>query len=545
MEITSSQKLALLFPKSNKVLSSILENASPQQLETLSQAKDLKAILTELTIQTLDTTKSNTILLDILKNSDFFKELGSFPKELKILVELLEQSKAPDKTQTNSLEKFIKLLQGSLIDIKQSDVKSLQDFVKNSGVFLESKFLEEPKAKEILKGALYEIKDQLSKSEKSMAPKLLTIVQSLLEHKTLYTKSNNLISLKFVKKELEPLLSSLKDISKSAEPMYSKELKVLSSKLEQLLIPTTKEKGFSLSSFKNIILDISSELRISAQPSTKLLNAQLEPISTKISSILEHSSPIPLLKKLSLALENIRIPQASNIPIQEAKVNSPAVKNIPSTTELLISSNKDIPVNKTLALDSKENTKPIQNKIDLLENKTLDSLKSTRTAETPKLSLKNLVNFEDIKHEVKTLSRMKVEDIEALKPSQFTLFFSSLSEEIRPLNIQSTKGIFETIEKILMVLKQPSQDFMKEKIPKEIKSWIANFDKELEKGDIVFSKSFQTQISKLKNFFAPSQILENKLLQENLQKDLKALLIGLEKEVGSLSTNNATEVLKS
>ncbi|MDF1880140.1 hypothetical protein JHD50_02285 [Sulfurimonas sp. MAG313] len=113
------------------------------------------------------------------------------------------------------------------------------------------------------------------------------------------------------------------------------------------------------------------------------------------------------------------------------------------------------------------------------------------------------------------------------------------------MNIQSTKGIFETIEKILMVLKQPNQDFMKEKIPKEIKNWIANFDKELEKGDIVFSKSFQTQISKLKNFFAPSQILENKLLQENLQKDLKALLIGLEKEVGSLSTNNATEVLKS
>jgi hypothetical protein len=75
MEITSQQELSLLFPKSNKTISKILENASPEQLKALSEAKDMKTVLSQLMNDTLDVNKSNKIILDILKNSDFFKEI--------------------------------------------------------------------------------------------------------------------------------------------------------------------------------------------------------------------------------------------------------------------------------------------------------------------------------------------------------------------------------------------------------------------------------------------------------------------------------------
>ena len=57
IEITSSTQLSLLFPNANKAMSKVLEQASPEQLKTLSEAKDLKAVLSQLMSDTLDASK--------------------------------------------------------------------------------------------------------------------------------------------------------------------------------------------------------------------------------------------------------------------------------------------------------------------------------------------------------------------------------------------------------------------------------------------------------------------------------------------------------
>jgi len=448
-------------------MSKILEQASPEQLKTLSEAKDMKSVLSTLMSDTLDTNKSNKIILDILKNSNFFKELGSFPKEMQALIELLELEETP----TKKIDEISKLLKGSLLDIKESQNLSLKEFIKNSGVFLESKFIQKNDPAQALKTALNELQDLLKNSALKQTPTIIKELESLIKNETIFSKITDTSSLNQIKKAIDPLIGSLKELIQQADPVHTKEVKKLVERLE-LLSKTTgmKEQNFSLSSVKSAIQELSSELRVSNNEQTKGLVSKLENIQSKIEGIQKQNPTLSLLKNLNTQLESLDLKTLSQTSIKE---------------------------------------------------------------------------FQLAKQEVTTLSQMKFEAIEGLKFDELKSFFTSLSENIAPLNSSSTKGIFDLIEKILSSLKQPLQGFEGEKIPKDIKAWMATFDKEVAKGDIVFSKSLQAQLDKIDLFSKPAHLLDNKLLQESLQKDVKALLLSLDKELSSNPTQNSVELLKT
>jgi len=470
IEITSQQQLALLFPKSNKVMEKLLENATPEQLKTLSEAKDLKAVLSQLMSDTLDVSKSNKIILDILKNSNIFKELGSFPQELKSLLELLQTE---SKNGSNSkLDKILQTLKLSLLDFKQIDNTSLKDFIKNSGVFLESKFIQDKNPKAELQNALVQLKSTLGQSDQKGIADIIKNIDSLLNNKTIFDKHSDVKVFESIKKELSALLSNIKEAIKGADPLYSKEVQTLISKLENFSQTPVHNRveTFSLSTLKNLVHELLDEMRISAKSESKALASQLSDIQSKLSSIQKENMTLPLLKTLSSTLKNLDITSLSK-----------------------------------------------------LDNKELQALIA----------------------ESKTLSQMKFEDIEVLKTDDLKTFFTAITDKIAPFNTQGTKSIFDIIEKILSSLKQPQQGFEDLKVPKDIKNWIANFEKEMAKADVLFSKPLQAQLDKIAHFASPSHLLDNKLLQESLQKDIKALLLGLEKELGTSSTVNTTELLKS
>ena len=466
IEISSAQQLALLFPKSNKAISKILKDATPEQLKMLSQAKDLKSVLAQLINDTLDTSKSNKIILDILKNSEFFKELGSFPKEMKVLVELLQKQDIPN----TKVDKILQLLKIALPDLKQADSDTLKNFVKDSGVFLESKFLEDKSPKTQLQNSLEQLKTLLLQSEQKGISKIIQNIDSLLKNETVFSKHSDVTSLNLIKKELDTLVSSLKSIVTSAEPLHAKDVQKLLVKLETLTQAPQKQQSFSLTNIKNIVAELTSELRVSPKDTTKTLVKQLEAIHTKIEGIIKSNDLQPLLKGLSKVLETIDI---KNLSVPETKT------------------------------------------------------------------------FQTAQEQVKTLSQMKFEDIEGLKIEEVKVFFNTFSQTLSALNPSSTKSIFDIIEKILIALKQPEVSFVQEKLPKDIKMFLENVNKEVAKSDVVFSKDFQVKLDKISHFSMPSHLLDNKLLQENLQKDVKALLLGLEKELSSSPTTQNTEVLKS
>jgi len=461
---STSKQLSLLFPNASKTMEKLLQHATPEQLETLSQAKDLKAVLTQLMNDTLDTSKSNKIILDILQNSTIFKELGSFPQELKALIQQL-QNEAPANSK---LEKLLQTFKLSLLDISKIDSLSLKDFINNSGLFLESKLTQKPDPIKAILNSLQSLQSTLIQSQEKGLEPILNKIQNLLQSPPDLTKQSEFQALKNLQKELPPLLESLKTLSKGADLLFSKTLQNLVTKLELFSAPQETSKPFSLSQIQQSMNSIMDELRLSAKAQSKPLLSALTSIATKIEGIIKENPSLALLKTLATHLQDLDL--------------------------------------NTLKPD---------------EMKTLQGLIQ----------------------ESKTLSQMKFEAIELLKPEDLNLFFTKLSEALAPLNTTASKSILDIIEKILSSLKQPQQAFEQQGLSKEIKNWISNFEKELSKADPLFSKQLQTQLDKISQLTSTS--LESKVLEQSLHKDMKLALLGLEKELGLNPSTHNTELMKS
>lgn len=128
---TTHSKLSLLLPSQNKVLTEIIKQASPEQLSNLQEKSNLKSFLGSLFHDTLTNTKSDSILLDMLKNNPSFKNMGNFTDNLKTLLTLLkeEPSLSPKLVK---LENFVE-------SIQTINVPILKEKIVHSGVFMESK----------------------------------------------------------------------------------------------------------------------------------------------------------------------------------------------------------------------------------------------------------------------------------------------------------------------------------------------------------------------------------------------------------------------
>jgi hypothetical protein len=88
----TQSKLSLLLPQQNKVLNELIKNATPEQLVSLNEKKDLRSLLGTLFQHKIDNTKSDALLLSMLKNSQTFKNMGNFTDTLKSLITELKSN---------------------------------------------------------------------------------------------------------------------------------------------------------------------------------------------------------------------------------------------------------------------------------------------------------------------------------------------------------------------------------------------------------------------------------------------------------------------
>lgn len=151
----TNTKFAILLPNTNKVLADILKQASPEQLFQLKEEKDFKSILSSLFQAKIDNTKSDAVLLELLKNNAAFKTLGNFSEELKALLTTL-------KAEPSLAPKLLKL-EAFLQPISPLDIPVLKEKIANSGIFMESKLgsLLEASPSEFEERMGYDVKAQL------------------------------------------------------------------------------------------------------------------------------------------------------------------------------------------------------------------------------------------------------------------------------------------------------------------------------------------------------------------------------------------------
>ncbi len=205
--LTTNTKFAILLPNTNKALAEALKQVSHEQLVQLKEGKDLKSVLQSLFLAKIENTKSDGVLLDLLKNSATFKNMGSFTENLKSLLSTLkaEPSLAPKLSQ----------LEGYLQHISTLDTPNLKEKISNSGVFLESKILATLEVEETLahdvKGQLLTLGEEIKESHPNSQSKIDQLLTQIDYHQLLsHLNNSNSLYFPFVWDQMEKGSLSLK-----------------------------------------------------------------------------------------------------------------------------------------------------------------------------------------------------------------------------------------------------------------------------------------------------------------------------------------------
>ncbi len=187
----NSKQLDILLPNTNRALAEVLKNATPKQLELLSQNRDIKSILNSLLTQSSQNSSNDKALLDLLRNNPTLKALGSATDNIKELLQSVKGDQVNGKARENALGYKTPLpieqtLKNFLTNIKDLSEPALKQKFENSGVFLESK-LKNATTKNIkeiisndLKSILLQASEEIASSSNPNKTDILKQVDKLL-----------------------------------------------------------------------------------------------------------------------------------------------------------------------------------------------------------------------------------------------------------------------------------------------------------------------------------------------------------------------------
>lgn len=282
INLNTEARLNIILPNMNKALSEAIKNATPEQLSQLKKGKDIKSLLTSVFQDKTTSAKSDQTLLDLLKNTAIFKNMGNPTDNLQSLIKDLKA--LPDlSTKTAMIEKF-------LTNIDGLDTKTLKTQIANSGVFMESKFAAALQKLPDLTQTLEQLKMLLSKNPQNEAKALQTQITKLLENPVLTTSSQNLQSAIILTENLKKVSENLHILLSKSDPLYSKEVSELAQKLDQFSV--VQEVKTSLSQLYGFLLS-------SKAPDTNDLLDLIEKLLKNL-----NTTPAEELKNFTLQLKN-------------------------------------------------------------------------------------------------------------------------------------------------------------------------------------------------------------------------------------------------
>jgi len=174
----NSKQLDIILPNTNKALAEVIKNATPKELQILSQSKDIKSILNALLTQSSQNTNNDKTLIYLLKNNPTLKSLGSASNTIKDLLNAVKLEKSPLPIETT--------LKNFLTNIKDLSDSALKQKFENSGIFLESK-LKNANAQNVkdiisndLKSVLLKASEEINQSTHPNKIEILKQVDKLL-----------------------------------------------------------------------------------------------------------------------------------------------------------------------------------------------------------------------------------------------------------------------------------------------------------------------------------------------------------------------------
>ena len=322
MNINTSTLLSLLTSNTK------LDTQTKQSLEKLSvDGKiDLSSALKEKSVQTLlsglfkdvlSGVKSKSSISEALQNNKQVFDFKSLSSELKNLSNLIESNP--------KLQKQSAVLKEFLVNIKNLNETVLKSNISNSGVFLESKLVDNQPIKQNLP---YNVKASIAQITQSVdevldnATKIKFAVKNLL--------ANNIANLTTnIPKNLSSTTNSLNNISTLNITDISNQLKNLSSiiqsnpklqiqntELNQIIKDISNINNNTIKSLKpevlnNIVKQMDSIIAI-LQP--QAIQTQQLQNKTTMTNLTNQNEPLPIAQKIKLAVNQLLLSNTKDIP---------------------------------------------------------------------------------------------------------------------------------------------------------------------------------------------------------------------------------------
>ncbi len=303
IQLSPETRFGIILPNTNKAFSEAVKNATPEQLETLKEGKDLKSLLSSLFQEKTAASKSDQTLLDLLKNAPVFKNMGNFNDTLQSLNAELRSS-PQNSAKAGFLENFLKT-------ITSMDPQTLKSQIASSGIFMESKIASALQKLPDLIQTLEDIRSSLAKSPSSEAKNLAGKITAILED-PIFSKptlsSDQAARLAEGMKKLENLLQA---IASKNDPLYSQRI----SDLTETLISqeNTAEIKKNLSEVYSILLSSKASAADSLLDSIEALlkNISLTQVKTLAEQLqnLQDANPAKELSSLSAKLASFSDPK--------------------------------------------------------------------------------------------------------------------------------------------------------------------------------------------------------------------------------------------
>lgn len=293
IHLTTDTRLKIILPNTNKALDEAIKSATPEQLSTLKEGKDIKSLITSVFRDKITASKSDQTLIQILKHAPAFKNMGNFSEQLGSLA--TEFKTLPELTlKSGTVGNFLK----SFDSLNGTALKSQ---LEHSGVFMESKIASALQVLPSLKETLETLRSLLSQSSRPDAKYLGTAVASLLNEPFFHNAPADPASARQLGSAVQKVTESLRALGPGIDVLYSKEVAQLADSIGKLPLSATSSQEIkaslsqlygallsSTSNQSNFLLDGIEQLL----KADSILPEEVKTFSALLSSIMQKNDPV-------------------------------------------------------------------------------------------------------------------------------------------------------------------------------------------------------------------------------------------------------------
>lgn len=547
----------------------------------LQQQQQSKPATIESTIsQTLQTLAKNgaskETILNTLKNSAVFANLGSVSNDLKALTNMLKSDPV--------LAKFEPVLAQFMKSIENIDEKTLVSNIKNSGVFLEAKL-----ANVSTKGTfpkpiadlLQNISNELTKIEPNLAKPVQQQITQLLNQPISQNPTT-------IQEALQKVVTQLQNLIQSQQPQQNTQLQNLFSQLQNV----SKDAMLVESKIQNS-LQVNPEIQTKLTTQIKAVltnlqqtiqnapNLQNAPMMNKI---IDHLLNQPVLLNTSKSVPNVSIPTINSTMEDIAQSVKNIVNNINIPQEVktqLVNTLKDV----QNLMQQFEQAKTNIDKLSVLDQLKTQLTQMKQNSEPNSLlqsKVEQMINNQIPTKALETLQQSLQQNIAQLNSNSYMQKNTSLQQitqqidnvigQLKNPTLQNIASIQDQLQQIVQMLKNTpnmsntatlvdnlisqakpmaNEMLLQSNFTQNVSNLVSLFKNEvLQNQPNNVMQQFQPLMQKLEAMIQPNvmqQLIDDKNpanIKQMLQQDFKSVLLQMQDEVKNLDTPVAKDVQK-